>query len=54
MRRIRIMQEGIARSAKTRDLYAVLPLDARDPAVLRAKALLRDRDRSGATPPHPS
>jgi hypothetical protein len=49
MRRIRITQERVARTAKAGDRYDVLPLDPRDPAILRAKAL-RDRDRSRPAP----
>ncbi len=41
MRRIRIERKSEARWMRDRDV--VLPLDARDPAVLRAKQLLRER-----------
>jgi hypothetical protein len=56
-----MQQIRIARKAPTRehpDRYAVLPLDPRDPDILRAKLLLRRRTVravptvSGASRPH--
>jgi hypothetical protein len=41
MRRIRIEAKRTSSSVRRRDRYLVLPLDARDPAILRAKRLLR-------------
>lgn len=40
MRRVKIEQK-VAPRGTDRDRYVVLPLDARDPAIVRAKQLLR-------------
>jgi hypothetical protein len=45
MRRIRIRRETRRRNDRSR--YEVLPLDPRDPAILRAKELTRRPDRPG-------
>jgi hypothetical protein len=46
MQRIQIATKRTTRSAPRRDRYPVLPLDARDPAILRAKRLLREAGRA--------
>ena len=40
MRRVKI-ERKVALRRTDRDRYVVLPLDARDPAIVRAKQLLR-------------
>ena len=47
MQRIRIEQKASSRNLG--DRYAVLPLDPRDPDILRAKRLLR-RELDGGAP----
>lgn len=49
MQRIRIEQKAPVRDH--RDRYAVLPLDPRDPDILRAKLLLRRRSSDRAKVP---
>jgi hypothetical protein len=49
MRRIRIEAKRTSQSNPRRDRYPVLSLDARDPAILRAKRLLREACRSPRT-----
>jgi hypothetical protein len=46
MRRIRIEANRTRSSTPRRDRYPALPLDARDPAILRAKQLAREADRT--------
>jgi len=48
MQRIRIQKKPAVQRRDDRDPYAVLPIDPRDPAILRAKQLLRERVRTGA------
>jgi hypothetical protein len=50
MQRIRIGAKRAAPSVARRDRYPVLPLDARDPAILRAKRLLREAGRTTRGP----
>jgi hypothetical protein len=49
MRRILIEAKRASLSSPRRDRYPILPLDARDPAILRAKRLLREAGRSPRT-----
>jgi hypothetical protein len=48
MQRIRIDRKEVVRPRDARERYSVLPLDPRDPAILRAKQLVRHRDATAA------
>jgi hypothetical protein len=49
MRRIQIEVKRTGTSVSRRDRNPVLPLDARDPAILRAKRLLREAHHGPGT-----
>ncbi len=47
MQRMRIQKKALVQRGDDRDRYTVLSLDPRDPTILRAKQLLRNRTRTG-------
>lgn len=45
MQQMRIKRKPVGRCRRDDDRYAVLPLDPRDPDIVRAKQLLRNGSR---------